>query len=194
MIDGTVIIGHGPSLQGRCLGKYIDSFRYVLRFPYRGKWQIPEDYGTRTSYWCATTLRAKLIREYRMARSDLGYFIWDKHGNHLTPNWVELIKTHGGVNVTYLLVTIQDKVPLSSRYVSHGTAAILIALDLLEKPITVLGCDNLSRGADNGYRGSADWEPNRYRASRCQNHHYSEELKLVEYLADHYNTKVSFLK
>ena len=40
------IVGHGPSLRGAGKGEYIDSFDYVVRFPYSGNWQIPEDYGT----------------------------------------------------------------------------------------------------------------------------------------------------
>jgi len=53
----TIIVGHGPSLEGQGLGEWIDSFDNVVRLK-RAEYLIrtnPKDYGVKTDYLCAST-------------------------------------------------------------------------------------------------------------------------------------------
>ncbi len=107
MIEKTVIICHGPSLQNSNMGDYIDSFKYILRFPYTNNWQTPQDYGKKTSYFCATNSSIKERLNKKIP--ELGYFIWSKNAKLKISNFCKnLIKHHGGKDVTDLIECFEE--------------------------------------------------------------------------------------
>jgi hypothetical protein len=191
MKDATVIIGHGPSLQGAKKGEYIDSFKYVIRFPYLKNWQIPADYGTRTSYFCASIQRA--LKFLRPTLPEYGYFIWSKNNMSLPVELKFLIKKFGGRNITRLVNTWQKRLPESNRepYFSHGTAAVCAAAGILKKPVTILGCDMLSAGKNNlkKYVGSSTYEG---RKINKRSHNLKAERQIINTMAKHYNIAIGF--
>jgi hypothetical protein len=195
------VIGHAPSLQGSGLGEYIDSFKYVVRFPYLGDWQVPEHYGVRTSYFCASGGRLK--QRIREDPPEIGYFIWNKYLKCRVP-----IKVWGRLNIKCEDVKCEEVSPLihkwarklpasSCQYLSTGTCGILIAADKIGEPITVFGCDDLKIGRDmgKGYIGSWLYE-NRPGTgaliAREGAHSLSAERKLIDVIAKEYNVTIEF--
>jgi len=192
MIDGAVVIGHGPSLRAGGRGAVIDAFKYVVRFPYVGDWQAPADYGTKTSYVCATVGRAR--NKLRRQIPEIGYFIWNKTRGEIPPDIKALIGFFGGEDTTGLITDWQDKMAkLKPRYpyFSHGTAAICITAHKFGLPIVVLGCENLAAGEDDPkkYHGSWYYEKRKQPSS---GHDLRAERKMVDLMAKKYNTQIGF--
>jgi len=192
MIEATAIIGHGPSLQHSGMGGRIDGYRYVVRFPYAGNWQAPADYGTRTSFVCATVGRAsdKLRRE----APDIGYYFYDKAGMGLPDGLTYLIDLYGGDDVTGLIAHWQKKMAAlkpAYPYFSHGTAAICVMASKYPLPVTALGCDNLAAGnADCGqYIGSWYFEGQHPPPA---GHDLAAERVMVDEIAKFYNLSIGF--
>jgi hypothetical protein len=191
MIRKAAVVGHGPSLHGAKLGRYIDSFEYVLRFPYIGGWQSKTDYGFKTSYYCATSRRAR--HRLRPDLPELGYFIWSKWRKRgIGSKLKHLIEQCGGKDVTNLIQRWQGRmVKPKYPYFCHGTAAILIALAKLSRPVVVFGCDSLKTG-DNDiekYLGSAIHEPRR---SNRNFHDLEKERELINLMSSQYGFPVVF--
>jgi hypothetical protein len=188
MIDATVIIGHGPSLKDSNMGQYIDNFKYVIRFPYFKNWQIPKNYGTKTSYFCVSSGKQTTLKKRKIP--DRGYLVWNKHGESIGENMDRLIKKFGGKNFTDILVTWQAQLK-KCRYpfFSSGTAAICAAAALINKPIIVLGCDCLKTGDTNNYIGSWFYEGRR---KHEMGHPVDQERKIIDRISDHYNLKIRF--
>jgi hypothetical protein len=192
------VIGHGPSLHGSGLGEYIDSFKYVIRFPYLKDWQTPIDYGVRTSYFCATVSR--INKRMRKKLPEFGYFLWDKHYGSVPLKWkCKQVRIETVKNVSGLIQEWQEKLPESSpcRFFSHGTAGICIAAAKLGGPITVFGCDNLKIGEDmgEGYVGSWLYEGRTATGQKINSegaHSLSEERKLIDLMAQEYDVSIEF--
>jgi hypothetical protein len=149
LINKIAIIGHGPSLYGKNLGEYIDSFKYVFRFPYSGNWQTEKDYGTKISYCCATVNRIKKLNIV----AEHGYFLWSKRraviGKH---------QLHNVEDVTGLIKLWQKRLPKGAYpFFSHGTAAICIACARFKLPVVVLGCDALKTGEADPKKYFGSW-------------------------------------
>ena len=192
MTEKAVIIGHGPSLQNSRLGDRIDAFKYVVRFPYAGDWPSAADYGTRTSFICATVGRArdKLRREI----PDDGYFFWDKTGAEIPAGLMSLIADSGGENVTGLIAGWQKKMTKLKPiypYFSHGTAAICIMAHKFGLPVVVLGCDNLAAGNADHKKYMGSWYYEKRRQPPC-GHDLAAEREMVEMMATKYNIKIGF--
>lgn len=201
MIDKTVIIGTSPSLQGSRMGGYIDSFKYVIRFPYKGGWQTPPDWGTRTSYFCSTTWRA--LRRLNDFLPDEGYYIWSKHNEYIGPELKFLIKKFGGENVTGLIDKWQHRLPplntedlTLTRYLSTGTAGVCIAAAKIGLPIVMLGCDWMKSGGGpmEDYVGTWYWEGDeQVPVDGFQLHHnWAAEVGLRDEMSKEYNVSMEF--
>lgn len=192
VIEKTVIIGHGPSLQNSRLGERIDAFKYVVRFPYVGDWQAAADYGTRTSFVCATVGRAR--DKLRNETPDKGYFFWDKKGEKIPEDLISLIELFGGENVTALIVGWQKKMTKLKPvypYFSHGTAAICIMAHKFRLPVVALGSENLSAGNSDHKEYIGSW----YHEERRQppsGHDLAAERQMLEMMATKYNVKIGF--
>ena len=187
----SVVVGSGPSLIGNGLGEYIDSFEFVLRFPYAGNWQSPEDFGKKTTHYCSTTARAR----HRL-RQDLpshGYFIWAKKtGRNIGSEFKFLIERFGGKDVSVLIKTWQNKLPeYAYPYLSHGTAGILIAAAELKKDVIAIGCDMLKDGNPDkpAYKGSYIYEN---RKENKSHHSLDCERELIDEMAKHYGVNIYF--
>jgi len=192
MIEKTVIIGHGASLQNSKRGESIDDFKYVVRFPYIGDWQAPADYGTKTSYFCATVGRAR--NKLRRQIPEVGYFIWNKTRGEIPSDLKSLIGFFGGEDITGLITDWQDKMAkLKPRYsyFSHGTAAICVMAHKLGLPIVVLGCDNLAAGEDDPKKYHGSWYYEK-RKQPINGHDLAAERKMVDLMEKKYNTKIGF--
>ena len=194
MINSSVVIGHAPSLVGAGKGEYIDSFRYVFRFPHRGDWQFgrPEDYGTRTSFYAGTTLR--ITSDLRRDKPDIGYFVWEKRGEKIkkTDFIADLIKNNGGWIVTDLIEEWQCKLPnIACPFLSHGTAAILIAAAIVQVPVVALGCDALRDGMPRHMPYVGTWY-HQGLPERVMEHCCDDELKLVHEMSEEYDVPITF--
>ena len=199
MIDGTVIIGTAPSLHGQGKGKYIDSFRYVIRFPYQGDWQVPIHYGTKTTHFCSTDSRAKA--QLNSFLPDLGYFIWNKYNKDIGSELRFLIDKFGGEDFTELIHKWQRRHPkrenrTQSNCFSTGTGGICIAAAKLGKPIVALGCDYIRDGGGpvEDYIGTWFWENGKrptgggYR----RHHRFDSERLLIDDMAKEYDVEIRF--
>jgi hypothetical protein len=195
---GVAIIGHGPSLKGAGRGEYIDSFDYVVRFPYSGDWQTPEDYGTKTTFICSTLRRAKKIRSCQIP--DKGYFIWSKYGRWIPPEIKDLIEKYGGEDATQIVRKWQRRMSThhylsalsrESSFFSHGTASICIMADRLRKHITVFGCDSLKNGVSCFSPYSGSWV-HENRKQKQSNHAFDAERLLIDQVAKQYDVKIGF--
>lgn len=192
MIEAVAIIGHGPSLRKSGLGKHIDSFRYVTRFLHIGKWQFAEDYGKKTSFFCATVGRAR--ERMRRQRPEKGYFFWNKEGETLDWQQYHYIRRHGGADVTDLICGWQACLPrVMHPFFSHGTAGICIMAALIELPIVVFGCDLLKDGINledqSGYIGSWLYEG---RAVSRMGHNLKAERELINEMSKEYGVEITF--
>ena len=189
-----VIVGHGPSLQGSRLGEYIDSFKYVIRFPYLYNWQVPRDYGVRTSYVCSPS-GGKFTR-IRNEKPEIGYYLWDRF-HTISPAKCKIFGIEKYEDVSGLVQKWARKLPRATPNLSTGTVGILIAASRLGEPIIALGCDHLSTGKDMGenYIGSWVYEDRPWTGkniiSKCT-HSLKHDRKLIDEMAEQYNVSISF--
>ena len=195
MIDGTVIIGHGPNLQNKKMGKFIDSFKYVIRFPYYGDWQIPGDYGVRTSYFCSSEVR--FFHSFVPKAPEKGYFVWSKRNERLRkyPTLLKFILSEfGGEVVTKLINYWRLRLPDSDyRYLSTGTCGICIAARKLKKPITVLGCDSIETGEKGISLNSAAFKEHFGKiGKKVVDHPYQNERNLINVIEEEYQVSIDF--
>jgi hypothetical protein len=178
MIDNTVIIGHGPSLYNKKLGKFIDAFKYVIRFPYLGDWQKTEDYGKRTSYYCATNRKVNLLKGY----PECGYYLWSKYKGR------KASKHNNMADVSKLIHSWQARLPEGAYpFFSHGTAGICIAASELKERIIVLGCDALK---------NREPDPKKYYNYRPQKkicHSFDSERDLIDEMTKEYDVRIGFI-
>lgn len=140
---GTVIVvGKGPSLIGRQLGKQINGFETVIRLT-NGKQN--KDYGVRADYVLAVPYETHLIEKVRAPN----IWLYDTE----TP-WREVEGIHINDSIKKWLVMYKKIArPLNQHNHSHvtypgkGTAAILTAMELLKpKRICVAGLDKVMKG------------------------------------------------
>lgn len=190
------IIGHGPSLRGSRLGEYIDSFKYVIRFPYLKNWQTPIDYGVKTSFVCSPN--GGKIRRIRQERPELGYYLWDKHpGSMVSPMQCRMLGIEKYEDVSRLIQKWAKKLPKATPNLSTGTAGILIAAAKLGEPITAFGCDHLKLGKDmsKNYVGSWLYEGRMATWRNIQNkctHSLSHDRELINVIEKKYNVTVDW--
>jgi hypothetical protein len=193
MINKTAIICHGPSLQKSGIGQYIDSFKYVLRFPYLKAWQVSEDYGVKTSYFCGTVGRfMRCQTRIALQPTEYGYFIWSKEVRKKIPaSCKNLIQKYGGADVTGLIESWRKKLTKCHHpFFTHGTSAICIAANKLKIPIVVFGADVLKTGeVPSEYIGSWTYENRR---PRKIGHPIDQERKLIDEMANHYYLEITF--
>jgi hypothetical protein len=180
----AVIIGSGPSVKKR--GKYIDSFKYVIRFPYSVDWQDSTDYGTKTSFYCCTMKRSKKLK----LPLKCGCFIWSKYGNVSACD--KLSKKIGAKNMTKLVCLWQNRLPSGAYpFFSIGTAAICIAAAELKEPITVLGCDMLSIGEPDPKKYYGSWM-HENRKQKKDHHSLDAERSLIDAMSAEYDVEIHF--
>lgn len=195
-----VVVCHGPSLQGGGLGEYIDSFKYVMRLPYLGDWQVPKDYGVRTSFYCAA--KGKIAIRIRKDRPEIGYYLWDKHpGFRVGGRICRQLGIEKFQDVSHLIQRWSGKLSETSRKkrrtLSSGTAAILIAANKLREPIIALGCDHLKDGKDmmDNYIGSWVYEGRDLTGAKINKHgahSLDEERKLIDEMSQRYGVSIEF--
>jgi hypothetical protein len=182
---------------GAGLGEYIDSFKYVFRFPYLGNWQEPEHYGVKTSYYCGTVSRT--LQRLRSDKPERGYYFWSKYIGYAIPKALSVMTEWcGGEDVSGLIHKWQAQLPsLSYKHISHGTAGVCIAASRIGLPIVALGCDNLKEGKDidGDYVGSWNYEGRFETGMKIRetgSHTLYEELKLIRAMEKYYSLSVDF--
>jgi hypothetical protein len=182
MIENTVIIGHGPSLYNKGRGEFIDSFKYVIRFP-SDDWQTQADYGKRTSFYCSANRKAKLLT----GSPEHGYYLWSKY------NGRKAGKRKNMIDVSELIQSWQARLPKGAYpFLSHGAAGICIAASELKKPITVLGCDALKNGEPDPKKYISGWvHTNHPQKKMC--HSFDCERKLIDEVAKEYDVRIQFI-
>jgi hypothetical protein len=185
------VIGHGPSIANSFKGEYIDSFKYVMRFPHRGDWQNPTHYGTRTSFYVGTAKRVHL--NFMRKKPEIGFLIWDKLGYKIreTDYIYHLVKLAGGKIVTDFILEQQNKLPYEPKTTCHGTSAILLAIHLLKKPVVAIGHDDLARGTPMHTDYIGTWFYEGTKPQRIE-HHFDDELTLIQDYAKECGIGVTF--
>jgi len=189
---GVAIIGHGPSMRGAGYGKYIDDYRIVIRFPYLKDWQIPIDYGKRTTYWFSNINR--LNKRIRRELPEEGYYLWAKNGNPIGDEYKFLISKFGGQEITEQVKFWQGRYlkDAAHPYFSHGGVAIIAAISFFNLPVTAFGCDSIrdSLKETKYYVGSAIWENRQFKDS---SHDYQAEHKITTEFATKNKVELRFI-
>jgi hypothetical protein len=190
MIDTISIVGHGPSLIDKGVGKQIDLGKYVIRFPHIGDWQKPEDYGERISYYFGNHRR--YVHRMPKLKPENGYIIWSKFKGRVTPCEIykRLAKSGTVIECTKLIKYWQNQLKSNiCAYLSNGSAAIIFSIVFLRIPVMAFGFDNLSSGDSSfdGYTGSSRHE----KRKKNENHHdFACERDLVLSVSGQYQTRV----
>lgn len=190
MIEKTAVIGHGPSLIDLTYGKKIDSHRYIVRFPYIRNWQIPEKYGSRTSFYVASA--GRIQKRLRPDLPENGYWFWNKHGNKMGVLENFLIRNHRGVDMTTTVVEWQKQIA-EGYDMSHGCAGICLAMHILKLPVAAFGCDNLKTGDDDTESYIGSWKYEKRRMIKFIDHSPSKELEFITALSKERGIQVEFV-
>lgn len=189
MINKTIIIGHGPSLFNSNLGEWIDSHKYVVRFPTLGDWQKPKDHGSRTSHIFATSFR---MRRRHSPIPEIGYYIWSKTRPNVLKEFGHLSKPVK--DVTRLVWKWEKILGDRATYprMSHGSASSLIAMVELRLPVVLVGCDMLKIGesSQEKYIGSYLYENRKQNKSH---HDLKVERELIDEMSKEYNVEFEFI-
>lgn len=86
----TIVVGNGPSITGRGLGEYIDSFENVVRINNFKTEGFEKDVGTKTDVW-ATTLYVDIDRS-RLKTVEVTDFFLPSNTAPLTKGWAAALK------------------------------------------------------------------------------------------------------
>lgn len=177
-----LIIGHGPSLLGRNLGKEIDNHIVVRLKRCQPLLQNKEDYGTKTDFACATRkhlqfmgdLEAKEYWVYPKSKEDISHLKTDlpHRIGFCCDKWNEVFRS---------LVSQEFN---KSPHFTTGFAAIVMCLEWY-KPETLYlaGFDNL-------------WEPNKAYRNALKNwmgvtpHNMEAERKMLPMLEKETGSKI----
>lgn len=201
--NNVVIVGHGPSTKGRCLGNFIDLCDVVIRM-IECDWQDAEDYGSKYSIGLYATGGSdgytKAIRRipnfcwwaYMASDSDIyrPNTIWD---DTIAPTCI------AEKPVRLLRKTVWDWFKGSKKF-SRGTAAAIASMALLN-PTTVylVGFDDVARGAmvKDAYHPI---ELQRYLVAHnktlCRSetdHDWKNEGVAIQSAAEYYGVEVNFV-
>ena len=184
------IVGHGPSLKGKGLGKEIDSFEKVVRLKGSGSVLGTPDYGKKTDAVCAST---EIMGTFFKIHSD-EYWAYPKKG----------VFNIGGVMDAITRLEKPVMVPLehcnywNNRFrqmgschpnVSTGMAAILISIKRwYPKEIVLFGFDTLMNPKTSFDRN--DKIP-RSGDGPYPNHDWGKENHLLTVLQNVYKVSIS---
>lgn len=151
----ALIIGHGPSADGRGWGNRIDAYNGPIVRMWDCDWQKPVDYGTRYD-WGVYTLAPRDLAAFdhtrkREPRAWLAYDVWSRGGafpnthRAIDPReWVQMARDMGAES-------LGKKLDLT-----RGTAAALFAMSE-GRNVTLLGFDMIVAGRIDGAAYSADY-------------------------------------
>ena len=157
----TIIIGRGPSLKNKRLGKWIDSFKTVIRL---SNGSYGKDHGTKIDYILTTYLEICSLRKLDLSNIK-GLWFYETKGKIDVVDWkifdemiCEITKYRGKItHVNNHVLNWLDRYkeiarPLYKRsphvtYPTKGTAAALTAMELLNpKEMHLAGMDNIDAG------------------------------------------------
>jgi len=179
-MDRIIIVGHGPSLKGKKLGKYIDAHENVVRLTTYLNFQNEEDYGNKTTYHFTYAQYVRYIKYnvdhyWRQVRGDCEVPIetWIAWGMEsiprgpLTPDIKKHIydrfKDYNVIMFEEFVAYIKrlyDTYEPEFKAISAGTTASLIAIDRLKPEILkVIGFDNTYMGVPDNYEGGEHFFP-----------------------------------
>lgn len=154
-----IIVGRGPSLKGKQLGKQIDSFDNVIRLTNA---IFDDDYGYKTDYVLVTTLQISLLRGLDYSNLKEIWLYWTQIPLHSKSDLNQIFETikivtkyNGEIQLINKKLTkwlnwykanadpVNLKCP-NVTYPSKGTAAVLAAMRLLKpKELFIAGFDNV---------------------------------------------------
>jgi hypothetical protein len=187
MIDTVCIVGHGPSLEGKALGKFIDEHECVIRMS-DCAWQNEKDYGKRSDIIVFTSGPShKYLLSCPIPRKEYWhYMISESHRKSYKMN---------GKHTRIVNPYIHYHIPkLKEHHLSRGAASFLIALYLYTPEcINLAGFDAIQNGEYNKNHHPKEME-RWLNEKRVQNtHDWQGEKELIERLAEEKATKINWL-
>jgi len=161
------IVGHGPSTQGRELGKIIDSYDIVIRMV-ECDWQDELDYGKKYNIGVFSSgVSFSQARKAKRKPSDKYWYYLTK-GKHLE-NQYDSYGAYRQREMITLRKTVwkyKQKNHKFSRF-TRGTAAVIAAVEFLKpKEIALVGFDTVMKGIPFSDH------PNHPNAERISKSHY----------------------
>lgn len=197
-MDEVLIIGHGPSIQGKNHGEMIDGHETVVRFGDSFMYQNPQDYGTKANYVITGDQRVAdiLIRWHLHKERAKEVWVYGRPGFRDEPflkqrlkgfspyicretdPWLEKFKDLGAKG--YCSERCSDP------HFSTGMAAIIVSAERLKaKAIKLMGFDALLGGDSSDY-----WSGTNKGKTIQARHDFKAENKLLGEVVNHYGFRL----
>lgn len=196
-INTVCIVGHGPSLVGANLGKFIDSHDCVIRMV-ECDWQSVKDYGRKYNIG-VYSIGPSLLWVYRSkCRPDMYFFYKTKIGKELAVMDDEVIKPSSGINGIFTVVlkkTVWEWIVKANlkkaRHFSRGTAAVIASLTYFNpKKITIVGFDAVLNGFKPNHHPQALKRIHKSLAKGGNTHDWTKEKEVISLLNEYVNIQI----
>lgn len=191
----VVIVGHGPSLKGSCLGKRIDAFDCVVRL--KNCYMLlaeHADYGKKTDVMCSSTEVLHTLPKVKAKE----YWGYPKKGdyNRASVKWLER-QVSGRVKVPLEACNAWNAFfrQMGGQHpnVSTGLGALIIALELRRPRVVHLaGFDKVWSPETEGYQSTVPtpWNDG---GNKDTGHDWAAEHVLLQSLSDYYQSRIESL-
>lgn len=193
----VAVIGHGPSPEGKGLGREIDEADEVIRM-FNCEWQSLKDYGEKYTYGIFPPWRKFRWQDEIHRFPSKGWF-WMSFGwelNEEPPGDFELIDLSWTQKVLRSLAQFKDRVS-----VSKGVAGVLIALQKWRPSVVrVYGFDSVLQGRFSDPQYASDHPASEIPNPRVKRdglitgpHHWAAERDLMLMEAEKAGTTLEFI-
>ncbi len=196
----VAVIGHGPSVVGKKLGKYIDKCNIVIRM-IECDWQDEEDYGSKYTIGIYATGGSD---SYLSLTKRIPSFCWWEYNavGTVPPKdalYQDAFRTSRETKIARILRKTVWQHIIPNKKFSRGTAAAVAAIQLFHPThLYLLGFDDVVRGSME----EGKWHPESLRQYLLQNkrslyrdsfsHDWANESRVIATLASQYETKVVY--
>lgn len=208
-MESIIIIGNGPSLEGKGLGQYIDSYDTIIRVGSYLNIQNEKDYGNRTTYHfiyvqCARFIKYNVEHPWRTERGSceipvetwMGWGMGTSNEKPYDDSYIQIFKDRFPDYNVILIVDFIRKIkneyekykPEFSK-ISEGTGATLYAIDTLKPSIIkMIGFDNIFKGTNKNYMGS--YERQLHESPITVEHDLGKERQFIMDYAREHNVNI----
>lgn len=197
----VAVIGHGPSIVGKQLGKYIDKCNIVIRM-IECDWQNEVDYGTKYNIGIYATGGSEEYLRMTERIPSLCWWEYDAKGTkvpidaHEPDVFIKKVRTK---IVRLLRSSIWAYVEEGKKKFSRGTAAAIVAMQLFTPShLYLVGFDDVARGSMK----EGEWHPAELRQYLIDNkkspgrslnsHDWVNEKKVISVVAFKHKVEVIF--
>lgn len=174
----AIVIGKGPSLKGRNLGSWIDSFSTIVRLV---GGITDDDYGHECDYLLTTTSQYKQLKHHKLHSRNV-IWVYKTRGKMKGEYPAPRVRLDGEV-VKYIkwYTKHYDRSKLDTTrtwYPSKGTVAIIAVMCILDDDVIAAGFDTVLMGEPWDRRMTHDWAMERELLKRVARHKNKKLLVL----------------